>query len=82
MYYGMGASMLMSTRIYLFKAVKKIFDQNKNGGTFIVSASVAGSIVYGSSKPYAVSKAALIHLVRMLSKTQGPKIRMLFVQVF
>mmetsp|Transcript_7039 Transcript_7039/g.8920 ORF Transcript_7039/g.8920 Transcript_7039/m.8920 type:complete len:252 (-) Transcript_7039:53-808(-) len=59
----------------LFKAAKKVFDQNEDGGTFIVSASVAGRIVYGSSIPYAVSKAALIHLVRMLAKTQGPKVR-------
>lgn len=66
----------VKAHFYLFKAAKKVFDQNENGGTFIVSASVAGRIVYGSSIPYAVSKAALIHLVRMLSKTQGPKVRM------
>lgn len=66
----------VKAHFYLFKAAKKIFDQNEDGGTFIVSASVAGRIVYGSSIPYAVSKAALIHLVKMLSKTQGPKVRM------
>lgn len=65
----------VKAHFYLFKAAKKIFDQNEDGGTFIVSASVAGRIVYGSSIPYAVSKAALIHLVRMLAKTQGPKLR-------
>lgn len=65
----------VKAHFYLFKAAKKIFDQNEDGGTFIVSASVAGRIVYGSSIPYAVSKAALIHLVRMLAKTQGPKVR-------
>lgn len=65
----------VKAHFFLFKAAKKIFDTNKDGGTFIVSASVAGRIVYGSSIPYAVSKAALIHLVRMLAKTQGPKVR-------
>ncbi|CUM67395.1 uncharacterized protein PRCAT00005089001 [Priceomyces carsonii] len=59
----------------LFKSTKRYLEQNKEGGTFIVTASVAGRIVYGSSIPYAVSKAALIHLVRMLAKTQGPSIR-------
>ncbi|CUM55891.1 uncharacterized protein AC631_05845 [Debaryomyces fabryi] len=65
----------VKAHFYLFKAAKKIFDQNEDGGAFIASASVAGRIVYGSSIPYAVSKAALIHLVRMLAKTQGPKVR-------
>lgn len=65
----------VKAHFYLFKAAKKIFDKNEDGGTFIVSASVAGRIVYGSSIPYAVSKGALIHLVRMLAKTQGPKVR-------
>lgn len=65
----------IKTHFYLFRAAKKIFDENEEGGTFIVSASVAGRMVYGSSIPYAVSKAALIHLVRMLAHSQGPKVR-------
>ena len=65
----------VKAHFYLFKEAKKVFDKNEKGGTFIVSSSVAGRIVSGSSIPYAVSKAALIHLVRMLAKTQGPKIR-------
>lgn len=65
----------IKTHFYLFRAAKKIFDVNIEGGTFIVSASLAGRIVYGSSIPYAVSKAGLIHLVRMLAQSQGPKVR-------
>ncbi|SGZ50208.1 CIC11C00000002596 [Sungouiella intermedia] len=65
----------IKTHFYLFRAAKKIFDANIDSGTFIVSASLAGRIVYGSSIPYAVSKAGLIHLVRMLAQSQGPKVR-------
>lgn len=65
----------IKTHFYLYRAAKKIFDTNEEGGTFIVSASVAGRMVYGSSIPYAVSKAALIHLVKMLAKSQGPHVR-------
>lgn len=65
----------VKSHFYLFREAKKIFDTNEEGGTFIVSASVAGRMVYGSSIPYAVSKAALIHLVKMLAKSQGPKVR-------
>lgn len=61
---------------YLFKAAKPYFDKNEDGGVFIASASVAGRICYGSSIPYAVSKAALIHLIKMLAKSQGPKVRL------
>lgn len=48
----------IKTHFYLFRKAKQIFDQNLDGGTFIVSASLAGRMVYGSSIPYAVSKAA------------------------
>lgn len=65
----------IKSHFFLFRAAKKIFDVNLGGGTFIVSASLAGRIVYGSSIPYAVSKAGLIHLVRMLAQSQGPKVR-------
>ncbi|KAI5963508.1 uncharacterized protein KGF55_002388 [Candida pseudojiufengensis] len=59
---------------FLFKAVKPYFDSNKEGGTFISSASVAGRTRSGSSIPYSVSKAALIQLIKFLAKTQ-PNIR-------
>ncbi|CAD1810716.1 short chain dehydrogenase family protein [Candida parapsilosis] len=66
----------VKAHFFLFKAAKKHFDANKDGGVFIASASVAGRISYGSSIPYAVSKAGLIHLIKFLAKTQGPKIRL------
>lgn len=65
----------IKSHFYLFRAAKKYFEQNTDGGTFIVSASLAGRRVYGSSIPYAVSKAGLIHLVQILAKSQGPKVR-------
>ncbi|RLV89441.1 hypothetical protein JA1_005166 [Spathaspora sp. JA1] len=65
----------VKAHFFLFKAAKKVFDNNDDGGVFIASASVAGRMCYGSSIPYAVSKAALIHLVKMLAKSQGPKCR-------
>ncbi|EEQ37089.1 putative granaticin polyketide synthase putative ketoacyl reductase [Clavispora lusitaniae] len=65
----------IKSHFYLYKAAKKFFDANEEGGAFIVSASIAGRMVYGSSIPYAVSKAGLIHLVKMLSQSQGPKVR-------
>lgn len=65
----------VKTHFYLFRAAKKYLEQNEDGGTFIVSASLAGRRCMGSSMPYAVSKAALIHLAEILAKSQGPKIR-------
>ncbi|KAJ0416730.1 short-chain dehydrogenase [Aspergillus carlsbadensis] len=44
-------------------------------GAFIATASVAGVKPSGSSLPYAVTKAALIHLVKSLAIIAGPKIR-------
>ncbi|WPK23572.1 hypothetical protein PUMCH_000813 [Australozyma saopauloensis] len=65
----------VKTHFYLFRAAKKYLEASADGGTFIVSASLAGRRPYGLSMPYAVSKAALIHLVEILAKSQGPKIR-------
>lgn len=58
----------------LYRYSKQFLEKSANGGTFIVSASVAGRIVYGSSIPYAVSKAGLIHLVKILAKTQSIRV--------
>lgn len=65
----------IKSHFYLFRAAKKYLEKNEDGGTFIVSASLAGRRCYGSSLPYAVSKAGLIHLVEILAKSQGPKLR-------
>lgn len=42
---------------------------------FIITSSIAGIRLSGSSMPYSVTKAAQLHLMRCLASTQGPKIR-------
>jgi ketoreductase RED2 len=44
-------------------------------GAVVNVSSLAGSIVAGSSIPYAVSKAALDHLTRLLARALAPEIR-------
>lgn len=44
-------------------------------GAFISTASVAGVKPSGSSVPYAVTKAAQIHLMKSLAVILAPKIR-------
>jgi len=44
-------------------------------GTVVNVSSIAGSTVSGSSIPYAVSKAALDHLTRLLAVALGPAVR-------
>ncbi|PRH80472.1 polyketide synthase [Streptomyces solincola] len=44
-------------------------------GVVVNVSSIAGSRPAGSSIPYAVSKAALEHMTRLLAKTVGPDIR-------
>ncbi|TDC42873.1 SDR family oxidoreductase [Micromonospora sp. KC213] len=44
-------------------------------GCIVNISSVAGSRPVGSSIPYAVSKAALDHMTRLLAKALGPEIR-------
>ncbi|KAJ5647637.1 hypothetical protein N7490_004009, partial [Penicillium lividum] len=65
----------VKSSFYLFKAAKSTFDANPEGGAFIITASTAGIIPSGSSVPYAVTKAALIHLMKCLASSQGAKIR-------
>jgi ketoreductase RED2 len=43
------------------------------GGSIVNVASLAGIRPVGSSIPYAVSKAALVHLTRLLANTLGPR---------
>jgi NAD(P)-dependent dehydrogenase (short-subunit alcohol dehydrogenase family) len=47
----------------------------ETGGTFISTASIAGVKPSGSSVPYAVTKAAQIHLAKSLAVILAPKIR-------
>jgi ketoreductase RED2 len=45
------------------------------GGHIINISSTAGSRPVGSSVPYAVSKAAVNHMTRLLANVLGPKIQ-------
>ncbi len=45
------------------------------GGNIVNISSVGGTRALGSSIPYAVSKAALNHLTRLLAKALGPDVR-------
>ena len=47
----------------------------KSEGAFITTASIAGVKPSGSSLPYAVTKAAAIHLSKALAVICSPKIR-------
>jgi ketoreductase RED2 len=49
--------------------------RDEGGGAVVNVSSLAGTIVAGSSIPYAVSKAALDHLTRLLAKALAPEIR-------
>ncbi|KAI9710513.1 MAG: hypothetical protein M1820_002649 [Bogoriella megaspora] len=48
---------------------------DKNEGCFITTASIAGVKPSGSSLPYAVTKAAQIHLAKSLAVVCSPRIR-------
>lgn len=63
----------VKTHLWLAYAARKHLDETE--GTFISTASVAGVNPSGSSLPYAVTKAAQIHLMRSLAVICAPKIR-------
>ncbi|TKA27137.1 hypothetical protein B0A50_04474 [Salinomyces thailandicus] len=59
----------------LIKAAMPTFNQNPEGGVFIITSSVAGVSLSGSSMAYSVTKAAQLHLMKCLANTQGAKVR-------
>ncbi|KJX99917.1 short chain dehydrogenase/reductase like protein [Zymoseptoria brevis] len=59
----------------LLKAAMPIFNKNEEGGVFIMTSSIAGKTLSGSSMAYSVTKAAQCHLMKALANTQGPKAR-------
>lgn len=65
--------MNVKTHLWLAYAAKDVLAANE--GTFISTASVAGVKPSGSSVPYAVTKAAQIHLMKSLAVVLAPKIR-------
>ncbi|KIW45746.1 uncharacterized protein PV06_04107 [Exophiala oligosperma] len=61
------------SRLHLFHAVRSYLIATK--GALVSVASLAGVIPSGSSIPYSVTKAAQIHLNKILAKISGPEIR-------
>ncbi|KAF7185393.1 3-oxoacyl-[acyl-carrier-protein] reductase FabG [Pseudocercospora fuligena] len=59
----------------LLKEALPTFNSNPDGGILIMTGSVAGKSLSGSSMAYSVTKAAQVHLMKCLANTQGPKIR-------
>ncbi|ORY16046.1 oxidoreductase ucpA [Clohesyomyces aquaticus] len=66
-------TMNVKTHLWLAYAAKDALTESE--GTFISTASVAGVKPSGSSLPYAVTKAAQIHLVKGLAVILAPKVR-------
>ncbi|SFF54648.1 short chain dehydrogenase [Blastococcus tunisiensis] len=56
------------------QAAEPLLRQSKNGNVIFIGA-LAGADVGGSSIPYAVSKAALHHMCKLLGGALGPEIR-------
>lgn len=59
----------------LLKEAMPTFKQNPEGGVFLITSSVAGVSLSGSSMAYSVTKAAQLHLMKCLANTQGAKVR-------
>lgn len=59
----------------LLNAAMPYFRKNQEGGVFIMTSSVAGKSLSGSSMAYSVTKAAQVHLMKCLANTQGPSVR-------
>ncbi|KEF61558.1 3-oxoacyl-[acyl-carrier protein] reductase [Exophiala aquamarina CBS 119918] len=63
------------SQLFLMQQVTPVFKDNTDGGVFIITSSIAGVSVGGSSMGYCVTKAAGLRLMKCLASTQGPKIR-------
>ncbi|KEZ43958.1 putative short chain protein [Scedosporium apiospermum] len=69
----------VKSHLWLFHAAKKYLEESnqreRGAAVFVSTASVAGVKPSGSSLSYAVTKAALIHLVKSLATISAPSIR-------
>ena len=65
----------VQSMFFCCRAAAKIMEKQEDGGSIINLSSVAGMLPFGSSIPYAVSKAAIIHLTKCLANVLSPKIR-------
>lgn len=63
----------VKSHLWLLHAAKPYLEETE--GAFVTTASVAGVKPSGSSLPYAVTKAAAIHLSKALAVICAPKIR-------
>ncbi|KAJ5852007.1 uncharacterized protein N7529_011392 [Penicillium soppii] len=68
-------SVNVKSSFHLFKEALPTFNANPEGGVFLITGSIAGVSATGSSLPYAVTKAASLHLMKCLAQTQGAKVR-------
>jgi 3-oxoacyl-[acyl-carrier protein] reductase len=57
------------------RAAAKIMQKQEQGGSIVNLSSISGMMARGSSIPYSVSKAAIIHLTKCLAQVLAPKIR-------
>jgi NAD(P)-dependent dehydrogenase (short-subunit alcohol dehydrogenase family) len=67
--------MLVKSNVFLFRAARPHFQENPDGGVFLIQSSISGLITNGSSMAYSVCRAAGLQLTRCLAETQGPNIR-------
>ena len=65
---------VMGPKRYVQEAMPT-FRQNAEGGVVIITSSIAGQSLGGSSMPYSVTKSAQIHMMKCVANTQGPKLR-------
>ncbi|CAI6015704.1 unnamed protein product [Clonostachys chloroleuca] len=63
----------VKSHLFLLYAARKHLEEAK--GSYVSVASTSGIKPSGSSIPYAVSKAAQIHLIQCLTRCVGPNIR-------
>lgn len=66
---------LYNVKAHMWLAYATRSELDKTEGSFITTASIAGIKPSGSSLPYAVTKAASIHLTKCLAAICAPKIR-------
>ena len=60
--------------LWLMHAAKPHLEKNEEGGSFLLTSSVAGVKPSGSSLAYSVTKAAQIHRMKGLAMISGPKV--------
>ncbi|RPA91285.1 NAD(P)-binding protein [Choiromyces venosus 120613-1] len=70
----------VKANLHLLRAALPTFNANPDGGSLLITSSIAGIQTFGSAMAYSVSKAAGLHLMRCLAYTQGPKVRVNAVQ--